>query len=411
MKILLSAFACRPNHGSEPGVGWNFAVELAKTHQVYVLTRSSNQQYIEQYKEYEKLSKNITFLYYDIPIWNRFKNPDSFLMHIYYFFWQVGVFNKAKKWICAYKVDLIHHITYGVFRTPSLLAFLDRPFIFGPIGGGESYPIRLTKNLRRPHVLTDLLRNTINFLSISNPLLLLCFRHSTLIVCKTKETMMKIPSRYHDRCIVSMEIGLRNIPKLSDSPKIDGKGLKLLFVGRLVYWKGPHLVLKAFAKLVRECSDCCLSIIGSGSDKTWLMEMAEKLGINSKISWIERVEQQQLFRMYQEYDFMLFPSLRDSSGNVVMEALAHQLPVLCLDLGGPCHIIDNQCGIVISTKRHDEEKIVEDIFTAIQDFYYDRTKLSKIKAKTQPRAKHFLIEKVVNQIYKHPILQVHINYN
>lgn len=49
MKILLSAYACEPNKGSEPGVGWGWATELAKHHQVWVLTRDNNQPVIEEY--------------------------------------------------------------------------------------------------------------------------------------------------------------------------------------------------------------------------------------------------------------------------------------------------------------------------------------------------------------------------
>lgn len=38
MKILVSAYACEPGKGSEPGVGWSFVNELAKKHNVTVLT-------------------------------------------------------------------------------------------------------------------------------------------------------------------------------------------------------------------------------------------------------------------------------------------------------------------------------------------------------------------------------------
>jgi hypothetical protein len=38
MKILISAYSCEPGMGSEPGVGWNIAREVAKYHEVWVLT-------------------------------------------------------------------------------------------------------------------------------------------------------------------------------------------------------------------------------------------------------------------------------------------------------------------------------------------------------------------------------------
>ena len=42
LKVLLSAYACEPNKGSEPGVGWNWLIEIAKlNHKVTVITRSN----------------------------------------------------------------------------------------------------------------------------------------------------------------------------------------------------------------------------------------------------------------------------------------------------------------------------------------------------------------------------------
>lgn len=42
LKIFISAYACEPEKGSEPGIGWNVVNELAKYHEVHVLTRANN---------------------------------------------------------------------------------------------------------------------------------------------------------------------------------------------------------------------------------------------------------------------------------------------------------------------------------------------------------------------------------
>ena len=69
LKILISAYACEPNKGSEPEVGWKIANTLATLgHKVYVITRSNNIENIENYLKYKK-TKNITFLYFDLPKW------------------------------------------------------------------------------------------------------------------------------------------------------------------------------------------------------------------------------------------------------------------------------------------------------------------------------------------------------
>ena len=66
MKIFVSAYACEPYKGSEPGIGWNFVNEMSKYHEVHVLTRANNRESIE--KEFIYLAnQNLTFYYYDLP--------------------------------------------------------------------------------------------------------------------------------------------------------------------------------------------------------------------------------------------------------------------------------------------------------------------------------------------------------
>ena len=91
--ILLSAYACEPNKGSEPEVGWQWAINLSKLgHSVYVVTRRNNRKNIEKSKKNE----NLNFIYYDLHPWlisllSRKGNPNfSFL---YFYFWQLGIFS------------------------------------------------------------------------------------------------------------------------------------------------------------------------------------------------------------------------------------------------------------------------------------------------------------------------------
>ena len=88
MKILLSAYACEPNKGSEPEVGWQWALSLSKLgHEIYVITRMNNKKNIEKYKKKNKLK--IKFLDYDLPkiLINTFsrKGKDNPLSFIYFF--------------------------------------------------------------------------------------------------------------------------------------------------------------------------------------------------------------------------------------------------------------------------------------------------------------------------------------
>ena len=64
MKILLSAYTCEPNKGSEPEVGWKWATELSKIgNNVYVITRLNNKENIEQELKKKKISKTKFYLF------------------------------------------------------------------------------------------------------------------------------------------------------------------------------------------------------------------------------------------------------------------------------------------------------------------------------------------------------------
>lgn len=133
MKILLSAFAFAPNVGSEPGVGWRWAVELAKHHQVTVVTDATRRPLVEA--EGVQLPDNVEVVYYR-PAVLRAMPLNSTTAQVLYTLWQFGLLVLARRLHRDRRFDLAIHITYGVFRHPSFLGYLGIPFVFGPVGGG-----------------------------------------------------------------------------------------------------------------------------------------------------------------------------------------------------------------------------------------------------------------------------------
>src|SRR5579859_2558519 len=146
MKILLSAYACEPNKGSEPGVGWNWALALARRgYEVHVLTRSNNRKAIENDPKWSR--SLLHFHFYDLPAWGRFWKRWSGGIYLYYLLWQIGVYKFAKTLHAREKFETVQHITFVSHRQPSFMGRLGIPFIFGPVGGGESMPKQLRKSL------------------------------------------------------------------------------------------------------------------------------------------------------------------------------------------------------------------------------------------------------------------------
>ena len=140
-QILLSAYACEPDRGSEPAVGWSWAVELARSgHQVWVLTRAGNRAAIER-----RPSSNVNFIYYDLPRWMQMWRTGFAGKRLYYVLWQWFAARHIRKLFPEMPFDVVQHVTYVSVRYPSFMGSLGIPFYFGPVSGGEKVPARLRK--------------------------------------------------------------------------------------------------------------------------------------------------------------------------------------------------------------------------------------------------------------------------
>lgn len=135
MRILLSAFGFGPGEGSESGGAWRWANELAKHHDVVVVTDGHNLRRIGATVA-ELKQPRLTVLYYR-PWWITRMRVTSKTSQFIFGQWQFGLLFFARKLHREQPFDLCHHISYGAFRQASWLGFVGPPFVFGPVGGGR----------------------------------------------------------------------------------------------------------------------------------------------------------------------------------------------------------------------------------------------------------------------------------
>lgn len=366
MKILLSAYACEPNHGSEPGVGWNWAIELARLgYDVWVLTRESNRKSIEAVVRSNELLQEIKFLYYDLPKWFSWWKKGSRGIRLYYFFWQVGAYHLAKNIHSVEKFEIVHHVTFVSVRQPSFMGNLGIPFIFGPVGGGEKAPWTLRFSYGIRGMFFDGIRDLVNWLVKLDPFMWHTFRNAKTIYVTSEQTRNLIPKKFRKKSHVQLAIGWEGVTLDYEKSSKKNKCLQILYVGRFLYWKGISLGLEAFAALLKQVPEARLTLVGQGPDKKRLKQYAVNIGLVDKIEWIPWMSQDELVDMYQQSDVFLFPSLHDSGGMVVLEAMSHGLPVVCFNLGGPGVTVDDSCGVVVDVTGHSERQVIEKLCEAL----------------------------------------------
>jgi len=415
MRILISAYACEPNVGSEPGIGWKWATEAAKLgHNVTVLTRKNNRTAIEN-ELVRSPVKNLAFVYCELDRryqWNSFrklwptKRGIHFYWHIwhypYHYFWQKAAYREAKKLLEERDFQLVHHITLGTIRRSTYMGELGIPFVFGPLGGGERTPWRLRTVFGLSGWLNELTRDLSILLTKSNPLIRMACERASVIYLKTKGSEFLVPKGCRHKGIEKLELGIDETLAGGapvERPVREGGYFEILYVGRFLYWKGMDYGLRAFAEFAGQCKDARLTMLGKGPDEEKWKQLAKSLGIDTRVRWVQWVEKNELSQFYQNSDLFLFPSLHDSSGNVVLEAIAHGLPVLCLDLGGPAVVVDQTCAVVVSTRKRSAREVTAQIASEMEKLYRDRSRLRALKRGALNKREEYLWRTVVSDVY------------
>jgi glycosyltransferase involved in cell wall biosynthesis len=374
MRILMSVFSCGPRRGSEEGVGWNWAVETARLgHQVIALTQTELRAEIEAELASGELPPTLRFEFFMPPRLDRLQRKGVALgfgaltWHLVHLVWQILAYRHVRDHLADWQPDLVHHVTFGGIRHPTLMGRLPIPMVLGPIGGGERAPMPLRSGYRWRGWLLDAVRDLHTWLIRFDPITRWACADAVAIYVKTAQSAAALPARYRDKIDVRLEVGTRESAVPERSEHRPGQPLKLLFAGRFLYWKGMHLGLEALSRLLDRGIEARLTMLGRGPDEGTWRRLASALQVDHAIDWLGWIDHEEVGELYCRHHALLFPSLHDSSGNVVLEALNYGLPVVCLDLGGPAEMVDASCGRVVATAGKSASACADAIADALEE--------------------------------------------
>ncbi len=139
-------------------------------------------------------------------------------------------------------------------------------------------------------------------------------------------------------------------------PRGDGPRTILFVAGltRSEQHKGLPILIDAFAMLHKEMPDVQLMIVGEGNMRPEYEESVTKLGLQERVTFTGRLDNQQLVRAYQHSDLFVLPSLApaESFGMVLVEAMASGKPVIGSKAGGiPLVIDDEKTGLLVESNN------------------------------------------------------------
>jgi glycosyltransferase involved in cell wall biosynthesis len=152
--------------------------------------------------------------------------------------------------------------------------------------------------------------------------------------------------------------------------------------------------------LLRDQVPINFTIVGKGPEESRLKEEVRRLGLERSIHFSPWIPRSEVLALYATHDALLFPSLHDSGGTVVMEAIAHGTPVICLDLGGPAVTVDEHCARIVSTTDKTEKQVIQGIADAILELVLMTSEdWREMRLAAMRRAQFYAPDQVIARVY------------
>lgn len=327
----------------------------------------------------------------DLPVVGRWERFNSLAKPGY-----VSWYRRARAFIRAalaapggeHRWDVAHQLVPLALRYPSPAAGLGIPLIVGPIAGSVPTPTAFRSEVASAAWYTQL-RGLDHWRLAHDRLLRRTYESADLVIGAAPyvaDTLASAGMRVQ-QFVVQSEVGVTELagagsPASEREATGEAGNLRLLFVGRVIRTKGVRDAVRAMSHL-RDLPGVTLDIVGDGEDRAPCEAEAATLGVTDRVTFHGRRPFAEIPSIYAAADAFLFPSFREPSGNVVVEALGYGLPVIAADRGGPAAVVDDTCGVVVPVTTPDQ--FAAELAAAIRGLATDPRRVLRLGAGAQAR--------------------------
>lgn len=400
LKVLLCCYACDPGYGSEPGMGWNFAANIAKHHEVHVLVEEKFRGALEEYSStHPSEVEHITFHFIKRQ---RHKTLRKIWPPSYYWFyraWHKKAYRYAVELDKKENFDIVHQITISGYREPGYLWKLGKPYIWGPLGGFTDTPWCLMGSLGWQGCLHFSIRNILNAIQKR------WGRHaraaaanSHTILTSTTKAVQEIKAFWHRDAILMNEVGLEtNHTVYTPVDHEPGTPLRLC-------WAGEHIPRKALDLLLHALPHCKekmeLHVLSKGPRMNAWKALAQRLGLERQVTFHGFVPREEAFRIMGTSHVFCITSVREDTSTVVFEAFRYGLPIIAMDHCGFSTVIDETSGIKIPINSR--KQVIADYARHLDYLATHEEERQKLSQGALQRCKLFTWDakmQVINEIY------------
>lgn len=344
ISVLINAYACSPGMGSEPGMAWNWCVNLARHCDLHIITEGEFRESIE--KELHLLPQGGNMHFYYNPVSDKVRkmcwNQGDWRFYRYYKKWQWKTYKMAEV-ICREKhIDILHQLNMIGFREPGYLwKIKDIPFVWGPVDAKDSFPIAYLKGAGLKTRLFIWLKNGITKLQLKySTRVHNAAKCAEFVVSASSNSKFSFEKYLKIDSILLNETGcyVRHNPIVD---KLRKKTFDILWVGKLDFRKQLGIALRSIAKMNNK--NVVLHIVGAGDNK-YYKDLAKTLDISAKCVWYGNISHNAVSDMMQMCDVLFFTSVAEGTPHVVLEAIGNNLPIVCFNTCGQGDIVKSTIG-------------------------------------------------------------------
>lgn len=347
LKILINAYACSPNMGSEPGMAWNWCANLAKYCELHIITEGEFRNNIETILPTLPQGKNMHFYYNPVSeeIRKMCWNQGDWRFYKYYKEWQWKTYLMAKDICQKTHIDILHQLNMIGFREPGYLWKIENiPFVWGPVDAKESFPIAYLDGASLKTKLFMWLKNTITKFQLKySTRVRKAARRASYVVSASSNSQLSFKKYLNVDSPLINETGCY----IQEHLIIDKSGKELfdvLWVGKLDFRKQLGLAIRSIAETKNR--NIRLHIVGGGDNSLYL-ELAKTLKIENQCVWHGAVSHDEVQTIMQSCDVFFFTSVAEGTPHVVLEAIANNLPVVCFNTCGQGDSVNSSVGFKI----------------------------------------------------------------
>lgn len=367
-RVLVLAYSISPVRGSEYSVGWNYVRHMAERCELTVLYGLAGP-HMGDFEEIESIVtefddiSNVTFepiypnvLARTLNAPNR-KGVLTYSFYLAYRVWHWQAARRAQQIITEKQIDLIHYLCPNGYREPGYLWKIDKPYIWGPVGGLVS--TRILKGAPRTYQsrLRTRIKNLINSVQLkSSRRVASAFRKANVVIAATSENHGVIQSRFD---VEPLQFPENAIPdewlkknRTAAAERSADETVRMIWIGSMDDRKSPDLLIDALSRITAR--NWHLDVVGNGPMNLTTQLMAHERNLDKCVTFHGVIPREDVWTLLSSSDLHLITSMSEGNPTTIWEAMAAGVPTVSLDHNGMHDVLCENCGFLVPIGNYNE---------------------------------------------------------